>query len=152
RLLDAVQHAGLATLGRCSRLATVVTTLNPAVAEWVERQWGVRDVRVLPVGVAAPPERGDRAAVRRSFGLPTERFLALFVGRDVPKKGLDIFLAASDPTYELVAVTDRPAAGSAARLLPFMTPDRLQDLLGCVDCFVLPSEGEGFPITLQEAF
>jgi glycosyltransferase involved in cell wall biosynthesis len=33
-----------------------------------------------------------------------------------------------------------------------MGPDRLQDLLGCVDCFVLPSEGEGFPLTLQEAF
>jgi D-inositol-3-phosphate glycosyltransferase len=32
-----------------------------------------------------------------------------------------------------------------------MSPDRLQTLLRCVDAFVLPSEGEGIPISLQEA-
>jgi D-inositol-3-phosphate glycosyltransferase len=152
RALDTVQRAALATFGRCSRLASVVATLNPAVAEWVEEQWGIEDVKVMPVGVpSAPTPANDRGAIRRSFGLPADRFLALFVGRDVPKKGLDVFLGAADPSYELVAVTDRVADG-AATLIPFMSPERLQELLGCVDCFVLPSEGEGFPLTVQEAF
>jgi glycosyltransferase involved in cell wall biosynthesis len=49
-------------------------------------------------------------------------------------------------------VTDRPARGTAATVLPFMSAERLDKLLSCVDCFVLPSEGEGFPLALQEAF
>lgn len=151
RSLNALEQAALATLGRSARLATLVATLNPAVASWVEERWGIREVRVLPVGIPGRTEpAGDRADVRRSFGLAPDRFLALFVGRDVPKKGLDVFLGAADDAYELVAVTDRPREGRA-RILPFMSPDRLQELLGCVDAFVLPSEGEGFPISLQEA-
>jgi D-inositol-3-phosphate glycosyltransferase len=151
RWLDTLEQAAIATLGRSARLATLVATLNPAVASWVGERWGIRDVRVLPVGIPRGADTvRDRAAVRRSFGLAPDRFLALFVGRDVPKKGLDVFLAAADPRYELVAVTDRPREGGAT-FLPFMSPDRLQELLGCADAFVLPSEGEGFPMSLQEA-
>jgi glycosyltransferase involved in cell wall biosynthesis len=85
--------------------------------------------------------------------LPRDRFLALFVGRDVAKKGLDHFLAAGDGSYDLVAVTDRPAGTERrARLIPFMSHERLQELLGAVDAFVLPSIGEGFPVVIQEAF
>lgn len=32
-----------------------------------------------------------------------------------------------------------------------MPPERLGQLLACADAFVLPSEGEGFPLSLQEA-
>jgi glycosyltransferase involved in cell wall biosynthesis len=151
RWLDALEQAAIGTLGRSARLATLVATLNPAVASWAEKRWGIRDVRVLPVGVPSrTAPASDRAAVRRSFGLAPDRFLALFVGRDVPKKGLDVFLAADDARYDLVAVTDRPREGRAT-FLPFMSPGRLQELLNCVDAFVLPSEGEGLPVSLQEA-
>jgi glycosyltransferase involved in cell wall biosynthesis len=153
RLLDTVQHGALATFGRCSRLATIVATLNPAVAAWVQERWAVPNVRVLPVGISAPEPAGDRSTVRRSFGLPEDRLLALFVGRDVPKKGLDVFLGAADHGYGLVAVTDRleNTSNDEVAMLPFMSPERLQELMSCVDCFVLPSEGEGFPLSLQEA-
>jgi len=151
RTLDSVQFVAHATLGRGARLATIVATLNPAVAEWVRRRWGIRDPRVLPVGIPAVRARTDHVGLRRSFGLPTDRFIALFVGRDVPKKGLAFFLDASDPAYELVAVTDRPGPAAQATILPFMEPELVQELLDCVDAFVLPSEGEGFPISLQEA-
>jgi glycosyltransferase involved in cell wall biosynthesis len=102
--------------------------------------------------VPDPPEV-DRDAVRRELGIPSERFVALFVGRDVPKKGLDVFLGARDPAYDLLAVTDRSAdaAPAEARILPFLDPDRFRELLCSVDAFVLPSEGEGFPLALQEA-
>ncbi len=153
-VLDSVERLALATLGRCARLARVVATLNPAVADWVAEQWKVEDVRILPIGIPVTGEaHGSRAEIRSSFGLPPDRFLALFVGRDVPKKGLEIFLAAGGPSYDLIAVTD--GAGrrqtETATVLPFMSPDRLQALLRCVDAFVLPSEGEGIPISLQEA-
>jgi D-inositol-3-phosphate glycosyltransferase len=152
RWLDALQRAAIASLGRSARLATVVATLNRAVARWAEEQWKLADVRVLPVGIPAPSvSTGDRDEVRRSFGLPPDRFLALFVGRDVPKKGLDVFLGAHDSAYQLVAVTDRAGAAGEAVVLPFMSAERLGELLRCVDAFVLPSEGEGFPVSLQEA-
>lgn len=151
-MLNAVERTAIVSLGRSARLAGVVATLTPAVADWVVEHWRPRDVRVLPVGVAAheAPTAG-RAELRRSFGLPEDRFLALFVGRDVPKKGLDVFLRSDGPEYELVAVTDRtPTEGAIG--LPLMEHHRLQELLACVDAFVLPSEGEGFPVVMQEAF
>jgi D-inositol-3-phosphate glycosyltransferase len=152
RGLDSVQHAAHASIGRCARLATVVATYNPTVADWVRERWSIPEPRVLPVGVTPASTPGDRAELRRSFQLPPDRLVALFVGRDVPKKGLDVFVRAADPAYELVAVTDRAPGGAAGvRIIPFIAPERLQELLGCVDAFVLPSEAEGFPLSLQEA-
>jgi glycosyltransferase involved in cell wall biosynthesis len=148
-MLDAVQHAAIATLGRSARLASLAVSYNPAVADWARARWGLRDVRVVAPGVPHGPPV-DRAGVRRAFGLPEDRFLALFAGRDVPKKGLDVFLAAADPAYELVAVTDR-AVGDGARFLPFARPEEFRALLAAVDAYVLPSQGEGFPLALQEA-
>jgi glycosyltransferase involved in cell wall biosynthesis len=150
--LDAVQRVAIGSLGRSSRLATRVVSYNPSVAEWAERTWGLAAVQVLPPGVPDAPEV-DRAALRRELGLAPDRFVALFVGRDVPKKGLDLFLASHDPAYDLVAVTDRPssAAPDGARIISFVEPERLRQLLCCADAFVLPSEGEGFPLSLQEA-
>jgi D-inositol-3-phosphate glycosyltransferase len=150
--LDAAQHAAIATLGRAARLATAVVSYNPSVAAWAEATWGLEHVGVLPPGVPEAP-RVDRGEVRRSFGLPEDRFLALFAGRDVPKKRLGLFLTAQDPAYDLVAVTDRDPeeAPVGARILPFLEPDRFRELLAAVDAFVLPSEAEGFPLALQEA-
>jgi glycosyltransferase involved in cell wall biosynthesis len=150
-LLDSVERAAISTVGRCSRLAGAVATLTPAVADWVWRTWGV-DAEVLPVGVPHDTSSLERAAARAAFGLPEDRFIALFVGRDVPKKGLDHFLAAADGAYDLVAVTNRTGNGvPGTRLLPFMSGERLRDLLHAVDAFVLPSVGEGLPVVLVEA-
>jgi glycosyltransferase involved in cell wall biosynthesis len=66
-----------------------------------------------------------------------------------PKKGLDVFVAARDPAYELVAVTD--GSPRDIHVIPFVAPERFRELLASVDAFVLPSEGEGFPLALQEA-
>jgi glycosyltransferase involved in cell wall biosynthesis len=150
--LDLAQRAAIATLGRAARLATRVVALNPSVAEWAQRTWRLREVQTLPVGVPPLPA-GDRVAVRAELGLEEGAFVALFAGRDVPKKRLDVFLGAADPSYELVAVTDRvPTGTNGARLVPFMEPDPFRRLLAAVDAFVLPSEGEGLPLALQEAF
>lgn len=152
--LDLVERLAVNTVGRCSRLATRVATYNAAVSEWASSTWGLRDVRMLPVGVPVPAANGaDREALRREFDLPERRFIGLFVGRDVPTKRLDLFLAARDPGYELIAVTDRVVARPEAglRMLPFMAPEALQRLLLAVDAFVLVSKAEGFPLSLQEA-
>jgi glycosyltransferase involved in cell wall biosynthesis len=154
RLLDAVEHGAIATVGRGSRLATRVVAYNAAVAEWAEARWGLKHVAVLPPGVPEPEAGGaTRDELRREFGLDPDRFVALFVGRDVPTKRLDLLLLAADPAFEILAVTDRrpgtPQTG--VRLLPFMPHRELQRLLLAVDAFVLPSKAEGLPLSLQEA-
>jgi glycosyltransferase involved in cell wall biosynthesis len=152
RILDVVQRGAIATLGRSARLATHVVAYNPVVAEWAKTTWDLSEVRVLAPGVPEAPQV-DRNALRDELGLPRDRFVALFVGRDVPKKGLDLFVAARDPAYELLALTDRApsSAPEGVRILPFVEPERFRELLCAVDAFVLPSEGEGFPLALQEA-
>ena len=155
RLLDGIERGALATLGRAARLATRVVAYNPAVAAWAEARWGLRDVPLFPIGVPKPLSSGEPAdVVRAAYGLPEQRFLALFVGRDVPTKRLDRFLEATSPAYELVAVTDRPPPTELppdVQILPFMPAQELQRLYGAVDAFVLVSEAEGVPLSLQEA-
>lgn len=148
RILDLVQRVALAAVGPVARRATRVVSYNIDVAEWAEDQWRLAGVTVEPVGVRAAQSHGG---AREEFGLAPDRFVALFVGRDVPKKGLDLFLGAADPDYDLVAVTDRLGSDGRAQLLPFMPPERLARLFASVDAFVLPSEAEGIPLALQEA-
>jgi glycosyltransferase involved in cell wall biosynthesis len=153
RLLDSIERGVIRTVGRCSRLASRVVAPNAAVAAWAEGAWGIREVTVLAPGAREPSAEGtDRAALRRAFDLPEDRFVALFVGRDVPTKRLDLFLSAADPEYELVAVSDRPPfQRPGVRLMPFMAHEKLERLLLAVDAFVLPSQAEGLPVSLQEA-
>jgi glycosyltransferase involved in cell wall biosynthesis len=152
RWLDTLEGAAIATVGQCARLATRVVSYNEDVAAWAEATWGLARVAVLPAGVAEPRTDAAKQQLRAEFGLPAGRFVALFVGRDVPKKRLGVFLAAADPAYELVAVTDaRVAPSDGVRLLQLMPHDRLQRLLLACDAFVLPSHAEGFPLALQEA-
>jgi glycosyltransferase involved in cell wall biosynthesis len=153
--LDAAQRAAIATLGRAARLASRVVAYNADVADWARRTWRLPEVRIVPVGISPgdAPATVDRAATRRELGLPADRFLALFVGRDVPKKRLDLALAAADPAYEIVAVTDRrpEAAPEGTRIVPFLPPETFHRLLSAADAFLLPSEAEGLPLALQEA-
>ena len=143
--LDAVEWAAVRAAAPIARLATKSVAYNPDVGDWVERTWRVHEVELVPIGVRTAPSTAERAA----FDLPEDRFLALFVGRDVAKKNLDAFAGAADPAYELVAVTDGRRDG--VRTLPFMQPPDLHRVLASADAFVLPSRGEGIPLALQEA-
>jgi D-inositol-3-phosphate glycosyltransferase len=148
RLLDTVERTATRLVGPAARRATRIAALTDDVAAWIADTWGVA-AEVFPVGVAPAQAQASRA----EFGLPEARFVALFVGRDVAKKRLDVLLAAADPeAYELAVVTDRPLGERpGVRGFAFMPPDRLAALMSVVDAFVLPSVGEGLPISLQEA-
>jgi glycosyltransferase involved in cell wall biosynthesis len=152
-VLDLARHGVTRTMGWSARLATAVATVNPTVEAWARRTWRLSEVTTLPVGVPAPePGPDDRALVRRDLGLDDDAFVALFAGRDVPRKRLDAFLGAADPSYALVAVTDRAnGAPAGTQLVPFMPPERFARMLASSDAFVLPSEGEVQPIVLREA-
>ena len=97
-----------------------------------------------------------RAAMRARFGLPGPT--ALFVGRFVEKKGVEILRRAAAARPEVTfafagwGVIDPAAWGLAnVRVFSDLSGAGLADLYRASDVFVLPSQGEGFPLVVQEA-
>jgi len=103
------------------------------------------------------PACGDeRTAARRRFGLDGP--VALFVGRFVEKKGVEILRRAAaarpDVTFAFAGwgVIDPASWGLPnVRVFPDLAGASLADLYRAADVFVLPSQGEGFPLVVQEA-
>jgi glycosyltransferase involved in cell wall biosynthesis len=103
------------------------------------------------------PAAGDeKAAARRRFGL--DGTVALFVGRFVEKKGVEVLRAAAaarpDLTFAFAGwgVIDPASWGLAnVRVFSDLAGPGLAELYRAGDIFVLPSQGEGFPLVVQEA-
>ena len=103
------------------------------------------------------PAAGDeRAAARRCSGL--DGVVALFVGRFVEKKGVEVLRAAAaarpDVTFAFAGwgVIDPASWGLAnVRVFSDLAGPGLAELYRASDIFVLPSQGEGFPLVVQEA-
>jgi D-inositol-3-phosphate glycosyltransferase len=155
-----VQRVVYATLGHLVvRTARRIAVVNSRVAGFLEGI-GVSpaDITFLPNSVDTelfrPAQPGEAAALRESLELPADRVLALFVGRFVPKKGFGKLLMAAGDGYTVVLVGgSRPAECSDARcvFLGQLGPRELSEVYRACDLFVLPSEAEGFPLTVQEA-
>lgn len=113
-----------------------------------------------------PAMPAERAALRQSLGLPARR-LAIFTGRLVAEKGLDVLLRAwpevlqQVPDAHLVLVGDgdqratleaqAQQLGMAARVTFAGGSTQIADFLRAADAFVLPSYAEGLPVALLEA-
>ncbi|MFC7218044.1 glycosyltransferase family 4 protein [Streptomyces polyrhachis] len=164
-LVRGVQRAVYATAGRLLlRRARRVLTLNASVAAFVRRH-GARTPGHLANGVDTvrfrpPADEGERAAARRRHGLPAAGVLVLFAGRLVPKKGYDLLLQAYEPGagYELVLAGDGgalfdegPDKRPGVHALGALPAAELAEVYRACDVFALPSTGEGFPLTVQEA-
>ena len=100
-----------------------------------------------------PPSAREKQVARQAFGLPGKAFITLFIGRFVPKKGFDLVRRAADSRHVTVyaggETTRQPQAHE--RFLGKLTQPELARLYQAADLFVLPSTGEGFPLTAQEA-
>jgi glycosyltransferase involved in cell wall biosynthesis len=150
RAVAAVQRAAMATVGRATaRAAQAIVTLNERVgAEMATLAPEVRRVEIAN-GVdferfhAAPKELRARPRI-------------LFAGRMVEKKGLPLVLDAARRLGDAVDVV-LAGPGNPGALPPnvrhagAMPQDELARLYAECDLFLLPSRGEGFPLTAQEA-
>jgi len=154
--LNAIQRAawraiGDGTLAQCAE----VVTYNARVHAWLEERAG-RRVRFVGNGVDLERfrrrEGEERRALRRSFGLPEDDVVALFVGRDAGKKNLDVVLAAPRDGFVLATCgARRNLRGDGLCDLGIVPYGRMAELFGCVDFMVHPASGEGFPLAVQEA-
>jgi D-inositol-3-phosphate glycosyltransferase len=160
-VLDAVQRAAFATIGRAAaRAAEGIVVLNAKVEREMRALAPGSEIVHIHNGVDAgryrPAAPGERDALRAELGWD-ERPRALFVGRMVAKKGVEHAIAAAAAgggAWELVIVgPGRPPSNlpDSVRVLGAVAPDRVAALYRAADVFLLPSRGEGFPITAQEA-
>ena len=158
--VDAVERGAFATVGRAAaRAADALVVLNPGVEALARRLAPGTPVHTIFNGVDAeayrPPGPGEREALRARLGWD-ERPRVLFVGRLVEKKGLPLALdahAAADGAWELAVAGPGtpPEPRPGVQLLGELDRARVAELYRAADAFLLPSHGEGFPITVQEA-
>jgi len=119
-----------------------------------------KEVLYLPNGVDFKlfnkPTAQEKQTIRERYHMPPDKFIVLFVGRFVPKKGFDILYNAKDPAYVLVfvgggSVPEYIQSDSSVRIMEPLPQEELALLYKASDAFILPSYGEGFPLAIQEA-
>lgn len=158
-VLATAEKAAIQTIGRANaRLTEGTIVCNTRVAAEM-RALADRPVEWIPNGVDLakyrPPEPGEKERLRRELGWD-DRPRALFVGRLVAKKGVDILARVAEAgrgAFEVALVGPGALVAHAPnlRVLGPMPPDRVAELYRAADAFVLPSYGEGFPVTALEA-
>jgi glycosyltransferase involved in cell wall biosynthesis len=130
--------------------------LNDRVHGWLKDRYPSAPIHRIGNGVdttmfrpATPPEV---RRLRGELGLPQERTLVLFVGRNAPMKNLNALLAMPRGEWELVLCgADRRQSPQGVMDLGILPHGRMADLYRCVDIVALPSSSEGFPVVAQEA-
>ncbi len=129
-------------------------------------RFGYRPERIRVIGNAVPELSPSEppAAVRSSFGVRSDEFLAVLVATLRPEKSVDIFIRAvreanrSDPRLRGLVVGDGP---ELERLKVLAGDDRVvqlvgqrmdvPDILNAADAVGLSSTAEGAPMVLLEA-
>ncbi len=166
-------------LGRVLRGARVVITAGRySVTEAERAAGGPLPAVIVPPGVDVdrfkPLDAVQRLEARRRFGLPVDAPVVVSISRLVPRKGMDVLIAATarladrHPGLTLAvagAGRDRVRldrligrTGAPARLLDRVADADLPDLYGCADVFAMMCrqrwgglEQEGFGIVFLEA-
>jgi glycosyltransferase involved in cell wall biosynthesis len=111
----------------------------------------------VDTGLFRPAAPGEKAAARARLSLP-DAPIALFAGRFVEKKGVHLLRLSAQRRPDLTwafagwGVIDPQRWGLAnVRVFEGLSQDALAELYRASDVFVLPSQGEGFPLVVQEA-
>lgn len=146
------------------RRSALTVSVSRALGERVRDLSGT-DPLTLPIGIDHDEFAGwlmPRAAARAAIGESSDAFIALFVGRLEPAKGLDEFvdgvLSVGAPVVG-VLIGVGPAAARAQehvatgriRLLGRRTNQEVAMAMCAADVIVLASRGEGMPTVLIEA-
>jgi glycosyltransferase involved in cell wall biosynthesis len=103
-----------------------------------------------------PASQEERSALRSTLGVPVNAPLLLFLGRFVEKKGLQVLRALTQrlpQVHWLFAGWGPldPATWGRANVTVMHSPASIVELYQAADLLVLPSVGEGFPLSVQEA-
>ena len=156
-VVNAVESIAWSAIGdRIMSQSNAISTYNSRVQDWLGKRYPSRKIQFIGNGVDTatfrPRTDAERSALRQEFGLPDNRPLVLFAGRDSEKKNLGSVLQFTRDDYHLVVCgAARGLTGENLTDLGVVPYDRMSDLFGCVDVMVHASTGEGFPLAMQEA-
>jgi D-inositol-3-phosphate glycosyltransferase len=156
-LVNIVESAAWKMVGdRVIASTSALVTINARTRRWLEERYPGTDIRFIPNGVDTrrfhPRQPAERADLRKSLGLPVDRPLVLFAGRDSDKKNLDAVLAMPRENFQLVVCgAERGLKADRLTDIGVVPYDRMPSLFGAVDVMVQASTGEGFPLVVQEA-
>jgi len=137
-----------------------IIILNSDVKDFLINK-GVKENKMvfIPNGVDTalyhPATATERKEIRKKYNLPPDTPLVLFVGRFVPKKGFDILLKSGGKNYKILFVGgDKPndqVDDNSYIFLGSKSPKETAEIYRACNIFALPSKGEGFPLSIQEA-
>jgi D-inositol-3-phosphate glycosyltransferase len=159
KVTELIQKVVYATTGKFVFTSSkLITTLNDRVSRFVV-SCGISDNKIvwLANGVDGelfrPAKNNEKSTFRKKYNLPVNREIALFVGRFVNKKGFNKVIDAANPNYLTVCIggITQNKDTSDIRYLGQVSQHELAEIYRTADIFVLPSEGEGFPLSVQEA-
>jgi D-inositol-3-phosphate glycosyltransferase len=158
-IFNAIEKLALHTVGLVTISASNASIVyNRTVQKWIQKY--KKEVHYVPNGVDLKlfnkPTQQEKQIIRERYNLPLDAFIVLFVGRFVPKKGFDILYNAKDPSYLLVfvgggVIPEFIKSDNSARIIEPLPQEELAMMYKASDVFILPSHGEGFPLSIQEA-
>ncbi len=165
RTLDLVQRLAYRTLGRwVLRRANRRVACSAHVPAWFEELGFQGAFDVIPNAIDTarftPADADARRSARERFGLAAGAPVVLFVGRLVAKKGVDrvaaVQRALASEGIVLLAIGDGPLAAVLddapnVRRVERLAASEMPQAYAAADALVLPSRGEGLPLTIQEA-
>jgi D-inositol-3-phosphate glycosyltransferase len=159
RAVTWLQMAVYQTYGRLLwRWAWRITVYNPIVARFLAVH-GVPAEKILvtyngvDTSYFCPGEPETIAETKVRYGLASDKPLVLFVGRLVPKKGVDKLIEARDPAYQIVLAgtgTVPQLPDGVVCVGPLARPE-LRRLYQACDIFAYPAVGEMLTLAMQEA-
>ena len=159
RLINSIEKLAFYTIGLLTlRASNESIVLNTSVQKWISQY--KNEVHYLPNGVDSKlfkkSTEQEKQTIRERYNIPLDKFVVLFVGRFVPKKGFNTLYNAKDPSYLILFVgggiiPKYIKSDDAVRIIGPLPQEELALLYRASDVFVLPSFGEGFPLSIQEA-
>jgi glycosyltransferase involved in cell wall biosynthesis len=156
-LFNLIEKLAFTTLGRFTcRQSDVITVLNQRITAEIQplKRSQTRIVKVcngVDTTLFKPASSSEREILRQKWNFTKP--IVLFVGRLVYKKGVHFLTEIANTSFDLV-LCGRGTLGanhSSIRILDPLPQSILVELYQAADVLVLPSEGEGFPLVVQEA-
>lgn len=164
--LNAAQHFANLTVGRAvMRRATRLVFCTRAAEQFATALLRERlpATSYIANGVDTnrfrPPSNEERRKARLELGLQENARVALFVGRLVEKKGIDVLAGVIKrmPDHLFLIAGDGPlrtiisSVSDNTMWFPSVAPEMMPAMYQAADVLVLPSHGEGLPLSVQEA-
>ena len=165
-VLNGLERLANHTLGRAAlRSATHVVFCTKTAEQFAAPMLEGRTGRTsfIPNGIDTnlfkPPTAQERLCARKNLTLPESARVALFVGRLVEKKGVDVLgeLVRAMPSHHFLIAGDGPLRTMIPEDAPNVSwfsavaPETMPSMYRAADLFLLPSHGEGLPLSVQEA-